>query len=326
MGNICQGLIQNQRYGIRLLAENMSDVDEYWEWWWANKARYDSLDRPHTIEDSDAILEHTRDKSSVDVDSWLEFFPNYLASPVLENIICRGNGIPRGEYRRQIIRHLADAAPILDSPVVWFAGGGYGAGKSTVLNFMARNGATPFTENGLKGVDYCKLLLPEFNVVKMLADGRASFICQDEAKAIAGDLFRVLVAEGRSFAWDSSMSDLSTALDKIDQCRRAGYELRMVGVLASVRNTVRRAMERARQIRRFAHPEMLPASIRGFARALPTLVDKFDTVQLFDNGILSPHHVGDPLLIGEKIGLDAELVIRQEAAFREFLKLGETQP
>ena len=170
-------------------------------------------------------------------------------------------------------------------PEVIFTGGGYGSGKTASIQYLLKVGALPNLADfrSLQGVDYCKQLIPEFNLLKAVSDGRASETCQNESRLISSQLFRTLVEQGKSFAWDSSMSSQSESLERIEMCKSAGYTVRLVAVLTDLEVAVRRAMGRAHITKRFAHPDFLSGSHAHFRASLETYLETVDSALVLEN-------------------------------------------
>lgn len=319
---IFDGLKAGERYPFDLLATHYEEVAEFWDWWW-QQADENVLTRPYTIADEDPALEATLGKTTVDTETHSAMFWDFLLRALSLGCLPRGSAVPRVAYRTALVRHLAERAPRLASRTVVFVGGGYGAGKTTTLSMLAACGVLPFSVSALLGVDYCKLHLPEFERAKTVADGRASSITQEESRLISDDLFSLIIAEGRSFAWDSSMSNREESIRKIAAARAAGYRVQLIAVWTPPERAIPRAMRRARETRRFAHPDHLVPSAKKFAQYFPEYCDLCDTVQVYWNG--DDARTGpeaQPLLIAEKPAIEFELASFHDALLETLLEFG----
>jgi len=155
-----------------------------------------------------------------------------------------------------------------------------------ILEALKCGGKRPFLplpQENIVGVDTFKLFIPEYEAIRRAGDGRASSVVQGEARKLSDGLFHQLIRMGRSFMWDSSMSDPAATCQKITAAKGQGYRLVFVGVACPIEAAVQRAMHRARLTRRFAHPSHLENSHRNFARAFETYFDLFEEVMLFWN-------------------------------------------
>lgn len=179
------------------------------------------------------------------------------------------------------MKAVAIGASVLPNPNLVFAGGGYGSGKSTVLGKMLDDKELPC--RGLVGADMFKQLIPEFQLIKSVADGRASGVVQGECISLLKQLFPILIEHRRSFVLDSSMSDKVETLARIDLARSAGFKLTMVAVLTDLETAIRLAMYRAKMTRRFPNPDALPKSNVLFKQHLMEYVSLFDEVIIFVN-------------------------------------------
>ena len=184
----------------------------------------------------------------------------------------------------------------------------YGAGKTTVLTMKGRRPFLPLPQENIVGVDTFKLFLPEYEAIRRVGDGRASSVVQEEARKLSDSTFHLLIRMGRSFMWDSSMSDLEATRQRIAAAKGHGYRLILVAVGCPIDAAIRKALYRAKQTRRFAHPAHLENSHRNFARAFDTYFDLFDQVMLFWNPWRPGDQPGQPRLVAEKDGGDNSLV------------------
>jgi len=280
---ILEGLKRGERFPFRLLAEDMETVDAYWEHWWNDQTMTD-LTRPYTVSDDDPELVVTDEKSTLDTESYSEFFSKPLRYG-LQDPLPRGSQVSRCEYRDSLVSHLVRRGETLSEPKIVFVGGGYGAGKTTILQFLANHRRLPFQITSVVGVDICKDFLPEFHRLRRVADGRASEICQKEAREVSNRLFIKLIEHRRSFAWDSSMSNENETIEKLKVAKDHGYTLELVAVKTSTQTAIRRAMSRARESRRFAHPRYLATSATGFQAAFKSYLPYFDLVMCFENDL-----------------------------------------
>ncbi len=317
MSPIFEALKAGERFGLSLLALHFEECQEYWDWWWS-EARMDRLTLPSMLADDDPILEATAGNLWVDSLTYFDFFDQFLRTALQNRLVPSGDHVVRSEYQDALIRLLAARGLEQEDRVIVFVGGGYGAGKTTVLSMTGREPFLPLPAKTVAGVDAVKLYLPEFEIIRRIGDGRASSVVQSEARNLSERLFERLVRTGRSFMWDSSMSDLEASLVRIRTAKAQGYRLILVGVGSPIEAAVAKAMGRAKLTRRFAHPDHLVDSHRKFARAFPAYFDEFDEVMLFWNR-WSPHsEMVDPLLIAEKDRSDNRLVSYGDGALKEF--------
>lgn len=299
-------LKEGEKWDFPTLAENQAQTEEFWAWWWTEKAQAGVISRPEVIEDGDAILTETVNKATVDVGCCPEFFDRTLANAIIQGLLPARDGLPREHYRNLLLRMVAGGSPRTTGRAqIVFAGGGYGSGKTTVLNSLTQAGQLPRHH---VGVDVFKPLIPEYNLIKAVADGRASLTVQKECQELASALFEQLVEEGRSFIWDSSMSNQQATEVRIQQARERGYELTMIAVLTPLEVATRQAMHRARLSRRFPHPDFLPKSHVGFRQAFSAYVPLFDEVTVVAN-------LGD--------GDDAACVVAEKSGTNELVMLDE---
>ncbi len=283
------------------------------------------LDRPYTVADGDPALKTTDQALFVDTVSHSAFFDDYFLDVLLEKRLPSGDEVPRSDYRRALIKLLAANSVVLPSgrKRIIFAGGGFGAGKTTVLRALASANKLDVPASSMLGTDYFKFFLPEFSRLKRVSDGRASTVVQSECKTLSERLFDNLVERGRSFVWDSSMSNWMESSSKILKAAAKGYELELVAVASNIDDAIFRAMHRAKQIRRFAHPDILERSHREFARYFIEYVPLFPTISVYFNPQGKCATKGDPLLIAQKSATDIHLAVSDEDTLNTFLALSQ---
>ena len=303
---ILEKLKEQVKFDFETLASNVEQADEFWNWWWEEKFEQGKIGRPEIIVDDDSILTPTCHKSTVNLVSYSEFFDNPLAQLLQRGVLPAGPSIARDNYRDLIVEFVANSKEILqDRPQIVFAGGGYGSGKTTILNYLASSKKLPVGMASQTGVDVFKQLIPEYQLIKGVADGRASLTVQQECQVLADRLFNRLIEEHRSFIWDSSMSNKEETLKRLKTATMSGYELTLIAVFTPLDQAVDQAMHRAKITRRFPHPEALPKSHKAFREAFLDYIPHFDEVQVFANN----QKLSDsPFVVGQKEGKENNLV------------------
>jgi hypothetical protein len=312
LGRLQEGV----KFDFCTLADSIEQTDEYWEWWWKEKAKTDELCRPETISDDDPILSETLYKATVNLCGHRQLFDKHLFQMTEKGVFPIIDGMNRDSFRKIAQAIAANASVKLSgrSQIV-FAGGGYGSGKTTTLNYLAQQNRLPVGMANLVGVDVFKPLIPEYNLIKAVADGRASLTVQKECDMLASQLFKRLIEVGRSFAWDSSMSNKEETLKKISMAKNAQYELTMIAVLTPLKVAIRQGMKRAFLSRRFPHPVALPKSHIEFRQAFNDYISHFDEIFVFAN-------MGDGSdieAVAEKTNSEKELVVIKPDVFNQLL-------
>lgn len=322
MPTILEALQSGDRFPFPLLASHFEDCLAYWEWWWS-QADPQQLSRPQIISDDDEMLQPTISTLFVDTLTYYHCFDKFLRLYLKNNFILRGEQISRQAYQESLIEHLFLQQSIrLEDRVIVFLGGGYGAGKTTIASFLANAEKLPLSLQQIVGVDSCKLFLPEFEAIRRLGDGRASSTVQEECRMLADRLYVKLLASGRSFIWDSSMSDITKTMEKIIAAKEKGYALELVAVGSSIESAISRAMVRAKVTRRFAHPAHFKSSHCRFARGFPEYFPHFSKIMLFWNEWVPGNVSADPKLIAQKRVGDNFLEYYADDSLSRFQALG----
>jgi Zeta toxin len=315
---IFEALKKGEKFPVSLLLNERDSVRLYWDWWW-QQADMGKLTRPYSVLDDDPWLLPTVGKATIDTETHREYLSDFAIFLQDNGILRRGCSVPRPLYRTDLIGHLAKKATKSESPTIVFTGGGYGAGKTTATDVIVRSRKLPIDMGSIMGVDYFKLYLTEFRLLQMLAEGRASTIVQEESRSMSNELFGLLIENRLSFGWDSSMSDPVETIPKLKSAKSLGYRTILVGVFAPIEIAVRQAMLRAKQSRRFAHPEFLPKSHIGFQKSLKEYLPYFDDVLLFENeGIMDANGNPNFHFLAEKSASIPELAIHNNERFSNY--------
>lgn len=262
---IFEALKRGERFPVSTLINEYDSVKLYWEWWWSQTSGKELL-RPQTVADDDVMLKPTKEKMEVDTETYRDFSTEFAIYAQAHSELRRGLRVSRQDYRDDLIRICTSKAASSEPPTVVLAGGGYGAGKTTIVDFLMRAGKLPVRMGGLTGVDHFKAYLPEYGLLQRLAEGRASTVVQEESRLLADRAFDKMLESRLTFGWDSSLSNKDESMRRILKAKDRGYKTVLVAVFSPLELAIERAMSRARQIRRFAHPDFLPKSHSDFAR------------------------------------------------------------
>lgn len=301
MSRLLEQLKDGKKFPLCTLAYEDVTTSEFWKWWWDHKASFDTLVRPEIIDDQDPILIHTKNHTTYDEETYSALLTPYFAVwEMYRQYRCNFRRGARPNLHDAIVNALLIHTQQSDEKQIVFAAGGYAAGKTSTLQLLAKERHISMSIPALLGVDRCKHLIPEFTIIQEVGDGRASMTVQAEAVHVSEMLFSKAIEEGRSFGWDSSMSDLDKSLAKIDLCRQNGYSVDVVGVLAEPATAYRRAMERALESRRFANPQVFRDSHLGFLENFEKIAEVCDSIQLYDNTADGENGIPDPIILAIK--------------------------
>jgi predicted kinase len=127
------------------------------------------------------------------------------------------------------------------------AGGLPGSGKSTTLGTRAGIDLTQYlmiNPDNIKGEMAKEGLIPE---VEGLSPMEASDLVHEEASAIAKQLARKAMSDGKNIIWDITMSSHQSTQRRIDDLHAAGYTVEGVFIDLPVEVSVRRADARHRE-------------------------------------------------------------------------------
>jgi predicted ABC-type ATPase len=262
--------------------DNFGEIKSYWDWWWEEKYQPGTISRPEIIDVDDEILEETNLKSFADTFCHRNLISDPLLKCLNANLIPTSDCLDRELFRSLAMKAVAVRAIPTPEPWVVFTGGGYGSGKSTIIGKLSEAGVLPC--RGMVGADMFKQLIPEYNLIKAVGDGRASYTVQKECVSLVKRLYPILLQNKCSFILDSSMSDFSETVSRIESAKKIGYKLMLVAVLTPFELTINQAMHRAKISRRFPHKKALPESHVSFRQCFKKYPDLFDRVLVYTNG------------------------------------------
>lgn len=273
----------------------------------------------------------TLDQGPVDLTHWPADWPLTLPDdhPLIAEFTMNLPG--REELREAAIqRILAAAKPVTDrKPIAWVMGDGGGSGKGTVLSQLIANGEVPGEGKHASIVhidpDEVKAEILEFKAIKAAGDSRAAAIVHEESSFIAKEALGRALAAQTDLVLDSTLGDRTKGAAQLAALKKAGYEVRLVGVSLDTATALARAAGRAAKSGRYVPPQMLRTAHQGFSAAWAEYVGMVDAAWLYDNNgpepvrVLAAHGAAD-------VAVDDELAynrFRQKA--QESLNDGITE-
>jgi predicted ABC-type ATPase len=281
---ILERLQNGEKFDFPTLADNVEQTDQYWNWWWEEKAKGNDLSQPEIIENDDPILVETFHKETVDLSTNREFFDSHLLRNPDICSIHPCDDVSRYDFRNVLLRIAANGSVKLEGRrTIIFSGGGYGSGKTTIINHLAEAKCLAVRTSDLVSSDIFRQLIPEFNLIKAVGDGRASFTVHKECTDLTDQLFELLVDDGRSFVFDSSMGHKANALRRIEFAKSRGYFLTLIAVLTPLEVAIRFAMRRAKISRRFPIFHDYKQSHVSFIEEFRNYFPHFDEIKVLAN-------------------------------------------
>jgi predicted ABC-type ATPase len=317
--SICAELLAGAQFPFDLLWNERDAISEFQAQWWARNGF--SLARPTPVKDDDPRLAETIDLRTIDLEDHKCSFSEFLLKALKEGYLEGGRTLSRDIHHENVANYLLSCVPESSEKHLVLLGGGYGAGKSVTCFQLCKRGSLPIPSVAITGVDHCKFFLPEMARLQHVFDGRGSSVVQSEARAISEILFEKLLGSGKSFAWDSSLSDANAAMVRFKAAAEHGYKVTLVGCFVPVDVAVERAMKRAQASLRFPNPTHIRNSHKLFAANFLRYVDESDKVYLIDNTEDSKNSEDTARVTAEKLDRDDFLLIHDTRSFDEFIAL-----
>lgn len=217
-----------------------------------------------------------------------------------------------------IIQSYVEQCPVPpegQKPICFLYGGGSASGKSSVVSTVA----TPIMEAigytfGKVDSDDIKEKLPEHQMFMEQNATMAAFREHKESSDITNETIERLISDGRTFAYDGTMSSFSKYKGFIEKMNDKGYEIRVIAVDIPVEEAKKRAAQRKRKIPEDIVVNTHSAFSRNFIRIIEEL--DIDAFCLYDN---SQPEGEKPTMI-----LDSESpdVVGDQTLYERFMKKG----
>lgn len=210
----------------------------------------------------------------------------------------------RKELHEEIIGSMLDGVPSQESPRVLFSGGGYAAGKGSVLKLMAARGDERLPKDALViDPDKIKAMLPEFEQT-LAEDPQANLRVYEEAWDIAQEL-QARAQEAQLNVIVDGISDTSPEemLGRVRSFTEQGYSAHGFYVSIPTETATERAWNRAINAEDVADRRFIPKVImrsvhRDVSATIPGVLegakDLNFTVDVYDNDVergAEPIHV-----------------------------------
>jgi predicted ABC-type ATPase len=204
----------------------------------------------------------------------------------------------RKKLHAQIVADIVASAgdtPPGEKPTVIIMGGGSAAGKSTlrdhlILPGMAQLGYKP----AIVDCDDVKEKIPEFKDFKRQDRSTAALRVHEESSDIASAATDQLVKAGKSFIMDGTMKNAGKYKRRIEQFRKAGYEVQIIIADAPLHEAFRRANARADETGREVPLDIIRESHAAVPRSLEELKGLVDDFAVFDTTGDSPGLIHSP--------------------------------
>jgi uncharacterized protein len=210
------------------------------------------------------------------------------------------------EIQREMI---GDATPV-DAPVGYIIGGGWAAGKSTIL----KTGEVSIPANHVRSDgDANKLLLPEYKQL-VGKDPHISGYVHEESSDIAKRM-TAIAAEGKYNVVLDGTGDgtFESLAKKVDTMKRGGLRVEANYVTVDTATAIERAQERGRKTGRYVPEEGLRNVHREVSRILPKAMSN----GLFDSATLWDTNSGKPIKVASSKG--ADVTIHDQKLWSRFL-------
>lgn len=223
----------------------------------------------------------------------------------------------RAQLHEEIIaRALAGYQP-QEHPVATFYGGGPASGKSETLK--------PVKPGVVSDADAIKAQLPEYQEMVKAGDMTASTYTHEESSLISYQISARAMARKLNLVLDGTGDkSIENLAGKVQDVRKAGYEVHGRYVTADTETAVARAMERAKKTGRMVPPSVIRDIHQGVSKVFPQALSQklFDSVELYENN--GPKGSVPVKVIGCQAG---ELKVLNQPAYDRFLsKAGAAPP
>lgn len=215
----------------------------------------------------------------------------------------------RFALHRDIVTKIVDSGSVSAKPKVILLVGGSGSGKSHIYNTKIK----PELEAGgdrfaYLNCDDIKEELPEYKEYIAKDPASAAQRVHEESADIQRVAFRKLMHEKRNFVYDATFANSYSAVSKIDDLKKAGYDVHVVGVVADLNVVEKAAIARGKATGRHVPLHIIKDrqigardTLRYFANKIPhrfanfTVYDNSGMLQgqqpdkIYSNGLMQPN-------------------------------------
>lgn len=259
----------------------------------ADASHFGFPEAPKTLKAGDPLLIHTNKK------------------PIGSMVIFRGTELTRGELHELIeddAFSVSSPAPQDRKPIAYVMGGGGASGKGTVKNHLIQEGVIQAADAVSIDPDEIKREIPEYGAIVAAGDSRAAAVVHEESSDIAKRIQDRAIKGRYDIILDVTLGDEKKGMQKLQELKDAGYEVRLYGVTIQPEIAVVRAMQRAQETGRYVPIDPLLHAHKGFSGAFERYADLADEARLYENsdGIEN---------VAEKVG--GKLEIKDPQAYNE---------
>ncbi|MBN8422478.1 MAG: zeta toxin family protein [Verrucomicrobia bacterium] len=229
---------------------------------------------------------------------------------VSSGILPAGKTLPRKTLHAAIVKYfMRGAVPVQPgkTPMFMTLGGGGGAGKSSILETLKEKGTISTAGAVEINADDIKTLIPEYNEIRRTGDSRAAATVHEESSHITKMLMaRAMGGEGRPqhhIVYDATLGHIPSTLEKIQDWKKQGYQIHLIGVTVEPQEAIIRAFLRAKDSGRWVPLSALQEAHQGFNAGLKLYLEQVDNANVYDNTPPQPHE------IAQKTGLSSPVSI-----------------
>jgi len=195
-----------------------------------------------------------------------------------------------------VMNAFKHAKPVVGrKPIVYIMGGGGGAGKGTLRKQLQDAGEIPTVFQGAVVVDpdEIKMSLKRYKAIADKNDYRASSVVHEDGSEMSKYMMDHARNGKYDVVYDATMSNFEKGLKKIQEFKKAGYDIHMFNVIADPEDAVARAQHRYERTGRYLDPDILREAHKNFSQIVKKyehVADKFKTYSNYDKLKLERSH------------------------------------
>jgi phage-related protein (TIGR01555 family) len=167
-----------------------------------------------------------------------------------------------------MLSHFANATPVTGrKPVIYFMGGGGGAGKGTLKKQLQAEGKLPTDAVSIDS-DEIKVAMKRFQAIKETGDYRAAATVHQDSSDVSKAVLSHAKQGNYDIIMDGTLADSEKTHARLEEFKKAGYDIKLYSVTANPDDALKRAFSRWEGSGRYVPMSTLRKAHKDFGAAV----------------------------------------------------------